>query len=225
MSALRPQEVTVKQGATTSASDSIVITFHGGRHGSMPDKSIDPIVMGARFVEDVQTVISRQKDPQKFGVVTVGSFHAGTVGNIIPDRPTRALAAVQWPGVRKLLQWRGIRRAPGAMSRAPRPSGAHAWTAPTLNDPARRRGRGHATQALGKDHVTLVPVTEPGWTASEDFSESRLLDGADTFSAWAAIPPLAEYKAEGKRCRSTTHLSSHPTKPKIHAGMEGRLAA
>jgi hippurate hydrolase len=51
----------------------------------MPDKSVDPVVMGARFVEDIQTVISRQKDPQKFGVVTVGAFQAGTVANIIPD--------------------------------------------------------------------------------------------------------------------------------------------
>jgi hippurate hydrolase len=78
--------VTIKQGFTTSASDAVHVTFHGvGAHGSMPDKSIDPVVMGARFVEDVQTVISRQKDPMKFGVVTVGSFHAGTAANIIPD--------------------------------------------------------------------------------------------------------------------------------------------
>jgi hippurate hydrolase len=84
-------EVTIKQGFTTSASDAVHVTFHGvGAHGSMPDKSIDPVVMGARFVEDVQTVISRQKDPMKFGVVTVGSFHAGTAANIIPDTPNLA---------------------------------------------------------------------------------------------------------------------------------------
>jgi hippurate hydrolase len=48
-------------------------------------QGIDPIVMGAHFVNDVQTVISRQKDPQKFGVVTVGSFNSGFAPNIIPD--------------------------------------------------------------------------------------------------------------------------------------------
>jgi len=97
--------VTVKDGAVTSASDGIDIVFNGrGAHGSMPDKSIDPIVMGAHFVSDVQTVISRQKDPQAFGVITVGSFQAGTVGNIIPDSAELKLTLRSYsPDVRKLL--------------------------------------------------------------------------------------------------------------------------
>jgi amidohydrolase len=71
--------IVVKQGAFTSNSDTIHITFKGkGGHGSMPSHTIDPIVMGSRFVMDVQTVISRQKDPFAFGVVTVGSFQAGS---------------------------------------------------------------------------------------------------------------------------------------------------
>lgn len=79
-------QVGVKQGPTTSAVDTILITFKGvGAHGSMPDRGIDPIVEGAHFVTDVQAVIARMKDPWKFGVVTVGSFHAGTVSNIIPE--------------------------------------------------------------------------------------------------------------------------------------------
>ena len=78
--------VHVKQGPTTSAVDTINIRFIGvGAHGSMPDRSIDPIVEGAHFVTDVQSVIAREKDPWKFGVVTVGAFHAGTVSNIISD--------------------------------------------------------------------------------------------------------------------------------------------
>ena len=97
--------VVVKQGVMTSSSDTILITFKGiGAHGSMPDKSIDPIVEGAHFVNDVQTVISRQKDPQKFGVVTVGAFHAGTVANIISDHADLQLTLRSYDAdVRKLL--------------------------------------------------------------------------------------------------------------------------
>lgn len=52
--------VIVKDGVVSSASDAVDITFNGvGAHGSMPDKGIDPIMMGSRFVTDVQSVISR----------------------------------------------------------------------------------------------------------------------------------------------------------------------
>ncbi len=73
-------------GPVSSNSDSLEITFKGrGGHGSAPDKTVDPIAIAARFVVDVQTVVSREKDPKEFGVVTIGSIQGGTVGNIIPD--------------------------------------------------------------------------------------------------------------------------------------------
>ena len=51
-------------GAMTSNSDGLEITFKGrGGHGSAPDKTIDPIAMAAHFINDVQTVVSREKDP------------------------------------------------------------------------------------------------------------------------------------------------------------------
>jgi len=200
-------EVTVKQGATTSASDSLLVTFHGqGAHGSMPDKSIDPIVMGARFVEDVQTVISRQKDPQKFGVVTVGSFHAGTVGNIIPDTAQLALSLRSYdPDVRRQLL-EGVdttARAVAQMSRAPAPDVVRIHgTAPVLNDPAlAARAAAMLGQALGQEHVTLVPASEPGWTASEDFSEYTVAGvGQTTYFSVGGYDPgvLARDKAQGK---------------------------
>ncbi|MEA1650641.1 amidohydrolase [Nitrospirillum sp. BR 11164] len=75
-----------KAGVLSSTSDSLSVTFHGkGAHGSMPHQSIDPVLMAARFVVDVQGVISREKDPAAFGVVTVGAIQAGSAGNIIPD--------------------------------------------------------------------------------------------------------------------------------------------
>jgi hippurate hydrolase len=78
--------VSYHAGATTSTADALAITFIGrGGHGSHPDVTIDPVMMASRFVVDVQSVISREKDPFAFGVVTVGAFQAGSAGNIIPD--------------------------------------------------------------------------------------------------------------------------------------------
>ncbi|MGO4612166.1 peptidase dimerization domain-containing protein, partial [Variovorax sp. 2RAF20] len=56
-----------------------------GGHGSAPNKALDPIIIASRFVMDVQTVTSREKDPMAFGVITVGAPQAGSSGNIIPD--------------------------------------------------------------------------------------------------------------------------------------------
>lgn len=68
-------EAVVKHGVATSNSDSLAGTFHGrGAHGAMPSASIDPIVIGAHCVSDVQTVISRQTHPNAFGVVTAAAM-------------------------------------------------------------------------------------------------------------------------------------------------------
>jgi len=78
--------VMYKPGAITSNSDSLEIRFNGrGGHGSMPNLAIDPVMMAARFVVDVQSIVSREKNPAAFGVITIGSVHGGTAGNIIPD--------------------------------------------------------------------------------------------------------------------------------------------
>ncbi|CCD98166.1 amidohydrolase [Bradyrhizobium sp. STM 3809] len=78
--------VSYRVGIGSSNQDGLLIRFHGrGGHGSAPQTTIDPVMMAARFVVDVQSVISREKDPTEFGVVTVGAIHSGTAGNIIPD--------------------------------------------------------------------------------------------------------------------------------------------
>ena len=73
----------LKSGTFSSAVDNLQITFKGrGAHGSMPSESIDPIVMAAHFVSDVQSIVSREKNAAQFGVITVGSFQSGTAANI-----------------------------------------------------------------------------------------------------------------------------------------------
>ncbi|MGN7150880.1 amidohydrolase [Arthrobacter sp. SAFR-179] len=74
-------------GPVLSAGDSIRITVHGrGAHGSMPHKSVDPVVLAASIVLRLQTVVSRETTPGEFAVLTVGSVNAGATAIIIPDR-------------------------------------------------------------------------------------------------------------------------------------------
>ncbi len=66
--------------------DSVDIVVKGrGGHGSAPHTAIDPIVLAARIVLDLQTIVSRETNPLDPCVVTVGSIHGGTKHNIIPN--------------------------------------------------------------------------------------------------------------------------------------------
>jgi hippurate hydrolase len=160
-------------GAVSSNSDAIEITFKGrGGHGSAPDKALDPIAIAARFVVEVQTVVSREKDPKEFGVVTIGAINGGTVGNIIPDTVrVRGTIRSYSPEVRaKLLA--GVRRianASAAMADAPAPdveliSGGAAIE---NSDALVQRTEGVLKQAFGDANVARMPAM----TASEDFSQ------------------------------------------------------
>lgn len=73
-------------GVVTSAGDSFEIRMFGrGAHGSMPQASVDPVVMAASTVLRLQTVVSREVGPTDAAVVTVGALQAGTKENVIPD--------------------------------------------------------------------------------------------------------------------------------------------
>jgi amidohydrolase len=75
-----------RSGVITSAGDSFQIRLFGrGAHGSMPQASIDPVVMAAATVLRLQTIVSREIAPTDAAVVTVGSLQAGTKENVIPD--------------------------------------------------------------------------------------------------------------------------------------------
>jgi len=73
-------------GIVTSAGDSLQIRLFGrGAHGSMPQSSIDPVVMSAATVLRLQTIVSREVAPTQSAVVTIGSLQAGKKENVIPD--------------------------------------------------------------------------------------------------------------------------------------------
>ena len=78
--------LTSRLGVITSAGDSLQIRIFGrGAHGSMPQASIDPVVMAAATVLRLQTIVSREIAATDSAVVTVGSLQAGTKENVIPD--------------------------------------------------------------------------------------------------------------------------------------------
>jgi len=78
--------VTYTEGLALANVDSVDILVHGkGGHGAAPHTTVDPIVLAARIVLDLQTIVSREVNPTDPAVVTVGSIHGGTKHNIIPN--------------------------------------------------------------------------------------------------------------------------------------------
>jgi hippurate hydrolase len=91
--------------------DTVDVTVYGeGGHGAYPHTTIDPIVIAARIVVDLQTIVSREISPLDPAVITVGSFHGGSKHNIIPNEVHLELTVRSYKaGVREHLL-EGIRR-------------------------------------------------------------------------------------------------------------------
>jgi hippurate hydrolase len=165
-------DVLYRVGIGSSNADSLHIKFRGrGGHGAMPQATIDPVMMAARFVVDVQSVVSREKDPTEFGVVSIGAIHGGTAENIIPD-DVILFGTIRTfkPEVRaKMLA--GIERtakAVATMSNAPEPEikiteGAKA----VINDPGVVGTTEKVLKAAFGDKFRPSPPSTP----SEDYSE------------------------------------------------------
>ena len=77
----------LRVGAAFAGADSLKVTLHGrGGHGSRPEACVDPVVMAAATVQRMQAIVSREIPAGETAVVTIGTLHAGTAVNIIPDR-------------------------------------------------------------------------------------------------------------------------------------------
>ena len=98
----------VRPGSTMASADNVTITLHGyGGHGAMPHRAQDPLVAAASLVMALQTIVSRNVDPQQTAVVTVGALHAGVANNVIPQTATLELSVRALdPAVRNLLEAR-----------------------------------------------------------------------------------------------------------------------
>jgi len=193
--------VFIKDGVALSAADAIDIVFNGrGAHGSAPSSAIDPIVMGSQFVTNVQTVISRRKDAGTFGVITVGAFQSGTVGNVIPDRAELKLSVRSFePDVRELLL-NGVERTANsvaAMAGAPAPTITHQYgAAATRNDSGLVARTAELMRPIFGDGLIVAPASAPGMSGSEDFSEFAAAGMRSLYFMIGGDDPakLADYK-------------------------------
>jgi amidohydrolase len=159
-------------GAITSAADSLQIRLFGrGAHGSMPQASIDPVVMAAAIVIRLQTVVSREVAAADAAVVTVGVLQAGTKENVIPDEAVIKLNVRTFDeGVRKhvLSAIERIVNAEAAASGAPRPPEITTLDRYPLNVNDAEATRRVADAFRGYFPAERVQQTRPA-SASEDF--------------------------------------------------------
>ncbi|HZN54820.1 MAG TPA: amidohydrolase [Candidatus Polarisedimenticolaceae bacterium] len=162
----------VRAGPIFASADSVDVVVHGrGGHGARPNMTVDPVVIAARIVLSLQTLVSRENDPFDPAVVTVGSIHGGTKHNIIPDEVRMQLTVRAYkPEVRERLL-RGIERiaraeAEAASAPAPPEVTVTSSTPVTVNDPAFAERVGAALRAaLGPSRMGEgIQVT-----AGEDF--------------------------------------------------------
>ena len=199
------------EGYSFANVDSVDITLYGkGGHGARPNTTVDPIVLAARTILALQTLVSREKDPMEPGVVTVGSIHAGTKHNIIPDEAKLQLTVRSYaPEVRKLLL-DGIVRIARAEAQA---AGAPEEPLITFseqqdacyNDPAfTRRIMATLRLGLGADRV-FASRAEMG---AEDFGE---------FGKAAGVPSLMMRLGAVEPGRAKAALASGEVLPSPHS--------
>ena len=117
-------QIGIVSGPASAASNAVDITFYGkGGHGAAPHRTIDPVLIAARAVVTLQTIVSREVNPFDPAVVTVGTFHGGTKRNIIADEAKLELTVRSYkPEVQKqlLAAIERIAKAEAAAARAPK---------------------------------------------------------------------------------------------------------
>jgi hippurate hydrolase len=166
-------QLSYTEGFALANVDSVDITVRGkGGHGSAPHTTVDPVVLAARIVLDLQTIVSRERDPFDPVVVSVGSIHGGTKHNIIPTEVKLQLTVrtTNDKSRKEVLEAIArIAKAAAAGARAPEPTVFHdpgEFTPATFNDlPLTRKTAAVLKEALGEGNVKARPPVLGG----EDF--------------------------------------------------------
>jgi hippurate hydrolase len=222
--------VGITPGVFNTTADSIHIVIYGkGGHGSMPNSTIDPIVIAARTIVALQTIVSREVKPGETAVVTVGYVRAGLKNNIIPDQAEMGLTVrTRKPEVRKQVvsAIERITKAEAAAGGAVQePLVEHYEGASAVyNDPAlAARLRAPLESALGKENVLTTEPIMP----SEDYSVF-IEQGVPSlyFSLGGADPQkYAETKgAEGALPSNHSPFFAPDVDPALHAGIKAEVA-
>jgi hippurate hydrolase len=198
--------------------DSVDITVRGrGGHGASPHATIDPIVLAARIILDLQTIVSRETDPLEPAVVTVGSIHGGTKHNIIPSEVKLQLTVrtASDAGRQKVLAAiQRIAKAAAESANAPEPIikvDPSEFTPALANDAALTKKMATLFQdVLGPDYVHK----RPGSMGGEDFSRyAREVPGFYFFVGSVDPERVAESKRPGGRPLAGGHTDGYAPVP------------
>jgi hippurate hydrolase len=223
-----------RSGVVTSAADSLQIRMFGrGAHGSMPQASVDPVVMAASTVLRLQTVVSREVAPTDAAVLTVGALQAGTKENVIPDEAVIKLNVRTFDqGVRRrvLDAIKRIVNAEAQASGAPKPpefTTLDRYNLVTNDEQATERVRDALRVHFGDGRVTHSGPA----SASEDFGSFGVeWHAPSVFWFIGGVDPdtYAEAEREGRLSELPTNHNPrfapilHPT---LETGVEALVAA
>ena len=198
-------QVAIVPGFALANVDMVDVSIYGkGGHGAAPHRAIDPIVIAARTIVALQTIVAREVNPLDAAVITVGSIHGGTKHNIIPDEVKLQLTVRSYKQEVQKQLIAGIERiakAEAAAARAPKEPSVvvlkNQSASAVYNDP-KLSERLAAALRRGLGETNVVPGEQV--MVSEDFGAFGTAAGAPSVLLWvgAAEPTeLASAKAAG----------------------------
>jgi len=227
---LEAGKVAYTSGPAMASSTAVEVLVKGkGGHGAIPHNTVDPIALAALLILDLQTIVAREVNPLHPAVVTVGSIHGGTKGNIIPNdvRLQLTLRAFRPDVADQLVE--GIRRRAKGLAeahRAPAPTVTiFESTPPTVNTPDLvAKVVPMLAKELGVGRVVEVEPT----MGAEDFGLFGQ-GGVPTFMfRLGTIPPdrVASARAKGETLPSLHSALYQPDPvPSLRTGVRAMTAA
>jgi hippurate hydrolase len=223
-------QVGITPGIYNTNADSLRITIYGkGGHGSAPQSTIDPIVIAAKTILSLQTIVSREVKPGEMAVITVGYVRAGTKNNIIPDQAELGLTVRTYKAdVRKqiLAAITRIAKAEAVAGGALQETLIEHYesTDSVYNDPGlASRLRTPLEAALGKGNVI---ATDP-ITPSEDYAFFIEQGVPSLYLSLGGADPqkYAESKTSGVMLPSNHSPYFAPdVDPALHSGIKAEVA-
>jgi hippurate hydrolase len=227
---LPANQVGITPGIYNSNADSLKITIYGkGGHGASPETAIDPIVIAAKTILSLQTIVSREVKPGEMAVITVGYVHAGNKNNIIPDHAEMGLTVRTFKTDVRQQILAAITRVVKAEAQAggatKEPLIEHPeFTDSVYNDPAlAERLRKPLEAALGKENV----IGGDPITPSEDYSAFIAQGVPSLYLRLGGANPqkYAETKAAGEKLPSNhSPLFAPDADLALHTGITAEVA-
>jgi amidohydrolase len=214
-------------GPILTNSDSLNLTIFGrGGHGARPETTVDPVVIAAKVILGLQTIVSRENSPFDPAVITVGSVHGGTKHNIIPDQVTLQLSVRSFTDPvrqRLLAAIERVAKAESAAAAAPRE--------PLIEPVARARAlvndadltervAAALTKELGPERVRDAPPE----MVSEDFSEWPLA-GIPALMLRVGATDRAKYEDAMKTGAALPSLHSAQFAPQLDPTLKAAISA